>query len=98
MSKTKKKETIIDLKPKAEKITDEQLKNVQDLINDINKSYMDIGSLEAKKHEIMHNIASLRDQLTVLQEEFVKDYGTFDINIQDGIINYSENGEVNKED
>ena len=55
--------------------------------------------MEVKKHEMMHNIAGLRDGLTVLQSEFEKEYGTFDVNIQDGTINYTkENGEVNKED
>ena len=84
---------------KPEKITDEQLKKVQDTVNNINRSQLEIGSMELKKHEMMHNIASLRDELTSLQTEFEKDYGTFDINIQDGIINYpKENGEVNKED
>ena len=37
MAKTKKKEKIVDLKPKAEKITDEQLNNVQNVINEINR-------------------------------------------------------------
>ena len=83
---------------KPEKITDEQLKKVQDTVNNINRAQLEIGSMELKKHEIMHNISSLRDDLTVLQTEFVKDYGTFDINIQDGMINYPENGEVNKKD
>ena len=47
----------------------------------------------------MHGIAGLRDQLTVLQKEFEEQYGTFDVNITDGVINYSkENGEVNKKD
>ena len=84
---------------KPEKITDEQLKKVQDTVNNINRAQLEIGSMEIKKHEMMHNIAGLRDELTLLQGEFEKDYGTFDINIQDGIINYpQENGEVNKED
>ena len=60
---------------------------------------MEIGMNEIKKHELMHNIAGLRDSLAVLQSEFEKDYGTFDINIQDGIINYpKENGEADKKD
>ena len=99
MAKTKKKGKVIDLKPKAEKITDEQLKKVQDTVNSINRSQLEIGSIELRKHEMMHNIAGLRDELTLLQKEFEKDYGTFDISIQDGTINYpKENGEVNKED
>ena len=98
MAKTKKMEKVVDLKPKAEKITDEQLKKVQDTVNGINRAQLEIGSLEIKKHEMMHGIAGLRDELTVLQSEFEKEYGTFDINIQDGLINYPENGEADKKD
>ena len=83
---------------KPEKITDKQLKKVQDTVNSINRAQLEIGSMELKKHELMHGIAGLRDELTLLQGEFEKDYGTFDINIQDGTINYPENGEANKED
>jgi len=83
---------------KPEKITDEQLKKVQETVNNLNRSQLEIGSMEVKKHELMHQVAGLRDGLTVLQSEFEKDYGTFDINIQDGTINYPENGEADKED
>ena len=75
---------------KPEKITDEQLKKVQDTVNNINRAQLEIGSIELKKHEMMHRIAGLRDELTLLQGEFEKDYGTFDVNIQDGTINYEE--------
>ena len=81
---------------KPEKITEDQLKKVQDTVNNLNRSQLEIGSMEIKKHEMMHQIAGLRDGLTVLQGEFEKEYGTFDVNIQDGTINYpAENGEVN---
>ena len=80
---------------RPEKITDEQLKKVQDIVNSLNRSQLEIGSIELKKHEMMHRIAGLKDQLTVLQAEFEKDYGTFDINIQDGKINYKEDVKVN---
>ena len=84
---------------KPEKITDEQLSKVQDTVNNLNRSQLEIGAMEVKKHEMMHRIASLREGLTVLQTEFEKEYGTFDINIQDGTINYpKENGEADKKD
>ena len=47
---------------------------------------------------MLHGIAGIQDELTSLQETFNKEYGTYDINIQDGSINYPENGEVNKKD
>ena len=93
-----KKEKVVDLKQKAERITDEQLKKVQNLVNVINRNSLEIGSMEIKKHEIMHNIAGLRDELAKMQSEFENEYGTYDIDINDGTINYSENGEVNKKD
>ena len=103
MVKTKTKGTNAKIKElkgiKPEKITDEQLKKVQDTVNNLNRSQLEIGSMELRKHELLHSIVGLRDELKLLQSEFEKDYGTFDINIQDGTINYSEeNGEVNKKD
>tara|TARA_Y100000401_G_scaffold80571_1_gene65973 strand:+ start:580 stop:852 length:273 start_codon:yes stop_codon:yes gene_type:complete len=88
-----KKEKVIDLKP--EKITDEQLKKVQDTVNSINRSQLEVGNMELKKHEMLHGMAALREKLVSLQKEFEKDYGTFDVDIQTGIINYPDNGETN---
>ena len=79
----------------TEKITDKQLKKVQDTVNNLNRHQLEIGSIELKKHEMMHRIAGLKDGLTLMQTEFEKDYGTFDINIQDGTINYKEDVKVN---
>ena len=83
---------------KPEKITDEQLEKVQTLINDINRSQMELGQMETKKHAILHHISSLQEAIGVVREEFEKDYGTSDVNIQDGIINYPADVEANKED
>ena len=99
MAKTKTKGTNAKIKElkgiKPEKITEEQLKKVQDTVNNINRTQLEIGSMELRKHEVMHSVASLRDELTLLQGEFEKDYGTYDINIQDGTINYTkENGQT----
>tara|TARA_R110002012_G_scaffold74714_4_gene189278 strand:+ start:148 stop:435 length:288 start_codon:yes stop_codon:yes gene_type:complete len=93
-----KKEKIVDLKSKPEKISEEQLKRVQDTVNTINRSQLEIGSMELRKHELMHRVATSRDELTLLQDEFQKEYGTFDVNIQDGTINYPENGKTDKKD
>ena len=98
MAKTKKEEEVIDF-TKPEKITDEELKKVQETVNSLNRSQLEIGMNEIRKHEIMHGMAELRDSVTLMQKDFEKEYGTFDINVQDGTINYpKENGEVNKED
>ena len=83
---------------KPEKITEEQLEKVQGTVNNINRLQLEIGIVETRKHNLLHNIASVQDQLTLMQAEFEKDYGTTDINIQTGEINYPPNGETDKKD
>ena len=96
-STSKKIKELTGVKP--EKITAEQLEQVQNTVNNINRSQLEIGSMELRKHDLLHGIAGLRDELTLLQKEFEKEYGTFDVDIQTGIINYpKENGEANKKD
>jgi len=97
MAKTKtKKEKIVDLKPKAEKITDEQLKEVQDAVNEINRAQMEIGMMETKKHAALHHISISQEAIGKIRTTFEKEYGTADVDIQTGVINYpTENGEVN---
>ena len=83
---------------KPEKITDDQLREVQDLINGINRSQMELGQIETKKHAILHQVSMLQEEVGKMRDIFEKDYGTADVNIQDGTINYPENGEVDKKD
>ena len=87
----------IDLAAKPEKITDEQLKEVQNIVNTLNRAQLELGMLETKKHNMLHSVQAVQDQLTLLQSEFEKEYGTVNINIQTGEIDYS-NGEADKED
>ena len=84
----KKQEKVVDLKP--QKITDEQLKKVQDLINAINRGQLELGTIETRKHMMLHQVGGIQEQLSGMQKEFEDQYGTFDINIQDGTINYKE--------
>ena len=74
---------------KATKITNEELNKVQSIINDINRAQLEIGSFESKKHNLLHHVAQSQEKLGEMQGEFEKNYGTADINIQDGTINYS---------
>jgi len=87
-----KKDKVVDLKPKAEKITDEQLKNLQSVVNDNNAIQFRVGALEAQKHELIHQQASIQSKIVELQNTFSKEYGTFDVNLTDGTINYPSNG------
>jgi len=75
---------------KPEKITDEQLKKVQSVINEINKTQIEIGQIESKKHAMLHHISALQERVGEVKDEFEKEYGTADVNIQDGTINYED--------
>ena len=91
-----KKQELVDLKP--EKVTPSQLEKIQTIVSNINKAQMEIGRLETSKHMISHQVVGLQDELRKIQDELEKDYGTVNINIEDGTIQYPENGEADKKD
>ena len=64
----------------------------------MNRGQLDLGILETRKHQLLHSIMSVQDQLTMMQADFEKEYGTFDINVQDGTINYKEDVKADKKD
>ena len=103
MAKTKTKGTTAKIKElkgiKTEKVTEEQLNKIQSIVTRINQSNMNLGQLDVRKHQLLHFIAGVNDELTLVQNELQEAYGTFDINIEDGTINYPlENGETDKKD
>jgi len=88
--KTPKADRIIDLKPKADQITEKQLERLQALVKVINKNQNDLGVLETRKHVILHGILEYQDGLAMMQKEFQEQYGTTNINIVDGKISHDE--------
>ena len=80
---------------KPSKITNEELNQVQSVINDMNRAQLEIGSMETKKHSLLHHISLLQEKLSEMQINFEKIYGTADINIQDGTINHKEDVKTN---
>ena len=63
-----KKEKVVDLKQKAEKVTEKQLTQIQSIVDRINNAQMNIGQLEARKHQLLHMIAGTNDELALMQE------------------------------
>ena len=94
MAKTK--HEVVDLKP--ENVTEDQLNKIQDQVKRINNFQLEVGIVETKKHALLHQIGSIQNEILETQEELKKEYGTADVNIETGQINYPENGEANKED
>jgi len=90
------KEKVVDLKP--QNITEEELKNLQDLVNALNRVQIEIGSIESRKHGLLHQVISLQQQMQTLQKGFEELYGKVDINITDGTIAYPEDEQTDKKD
>ena len=88
-----KKEKTVELKPKEEKISEEHLKELQGIINAINKTQIDIGRIESQKHSLLHQLAITQDKVSVFQDTLNKEYGNDDVNIMDGTINWPKNEE-----
>tara|TARA_R110000803_G_scaffold102921_2_gene171038 strand:+ start:292 stop:570 length:279 start_codon:yes stop_codon:yes gene_type:complete len=80
------KNEIIDLAPKVEKITDEQLKAIQELVAQINQAQMSVGQLETQKAGVIAAIGDLQMKMNTMQKELEEEYGKVSISIQDGSI------------
>jgi len=93
-----KEDKIVDLNPKPEKITVSQLEKVQKAVSDINRAQMEVGRVETQKHMMMHEVVKLQEVLKEIQDELEKDYGTVNINIEDGVIKYPEDEQADKKD
>jgi len=100
MAKTKEK--IVDLKPKAEKVTEEELQKLQETVRTIDRLTLDLGRMEAQKFGFMKAMEAQNQTIEGIRKDFLASYGTDNINIQTGEIAYAPetegNGEVNKED
>lgn len=87
----KKKNKVVDLKAKVDKVSDEHLNQLQQAVNQVNGIQFEIGKIEAQKHSYLHNLSIAQDGIKSLQEMLVKEYGTFDVNLQTGELNLNKN-------
>ena len=84
---------------KPEKVDEQELARLQSSIKTIDQLTHEVGTIEIRKHALMKAMESVQRRIEAFRQEFFKEYGTDNINIQDGTITYpEENGEVNKED
>ena len=82
----KKKKEVVDLKPTS--VTDEQLKSIQTIVSQINQYNLEIGRLEGRKHGLLHGLTATQETLSGVQKKLEEEYGTVNVNIETGEINY----------
>jgi len=82
-------------------VTKEELQKLQESVNKINNLQMQIGGLEAQKHETLHELSGATQALQSMQKELEDVYGKVSVNLQTGEITDPEevqDAEVVKED
>jgi len=80
------------------KVTDEQLKKLQEIVAAMNGATTRVGQIETQKHAVLHDLTLMRKDLMDFQAELEEQYGKVNVNIQDGTIKEVEDVEANKED
>jgi|TARA_B100000073_G_scaffold113626_1_gene91894 hypothetical protein len=76
------------------KITQEQLEELQGYIGKLNNAANQIGNLELQKHQINHAATEVQSDLNKFQAKLEEKYGRVQINIQDGTYKPIEEEEV----
>jgi len=77
---------------------------VQSTVKTMDQLTMSLGRMAVQKHALLTSLQTIQTDLDNLRGEFIKQYGTDNINIEDGSIVYpeqsnsKENGEANKKD
>ena len=97
-TKTKKVEEVIDMTPKPEKINEQQLARLQASVKTIDQLTHEVGTIEVRKHALMKAMEQVQTRIEQTRVHLNTKYGTDNISIQDGVINYPENGETDKKD
>ncbi len=82
------KEKTVELKPKAEKISKEHLEQLQRIVNAITKIQFEIGKTESVKHNQLHELSMMQQEVIKMQNLLKEEYGNFDVDVTDGTINW----------
>ena len=77
---------IEDIAQDVKKITDEELKSVQEKVNAINQVQMQIGGLEVQKNMGIETLKGHQQELQVVQKQLEDKYGKVSVNLTDGTL------------
>jgi len=74
----------------SKKLTQEELKGLQEAVNAMNSIQLQIGGLEALKHELLHSMEDAKVKLAEVQKQLEEVYGQVSVDIQTGDIKEEE--------
>jgi len=70
----------------VKKITDDQLKKVSDQQNKLTRLLTNIGVLEVQQRNLTSDVKTLSEEIEQTKKELEEEYGSVNINLQDGTI------------
>jgi hypothetical protein len=79
---------------KVEKITPEELVELQEFVGKLNQVQMELGKLELQKNQAISAYAEVQTSMREFQKGLEEVYGQVSINIEDGAITVPEAEEV----
>ena len=74
----------------SQMITEEQLKSIKNSQSLINQILLDIGFLESKKNELLSSYSDASKENEDIKSELEKEYGSININLEDGTFTPTE--------
>ncbi len=77
-------------------ITEDQLKKIQDFQKELNKLLNEVGFLEAQKTAILGKFHEVNKETEDFKKELEKEYGSININLEDGSFTPIEKEEEDK--
>ena len=89
---------IYGLNEEVLKVTEDELKSLQEIVSSMNGATTRVGQIETQKHMVLHDLSLMRTDLMKLQGELEAAYGKVDVNIQDGTITVREDVEADTKD
>jgi anthranilate/para-aminobenzoate synthase component I len=75
---------------KSEKITEEQLKEIQKIVSTTNQIKLEVGNLEARKYMLLNELSSVNKMMSDVSAKLEEEYGKMDIDINTGKITYPD--------
>lgn len=79
----------------VEKITSEELTKLTEKVTAMNKAQMQLGGMEAHKHELLHALSGMNQELQVVQKELEDKYGNVSIDLATGEITHVSDNKEN---
>ena len=89
---------VEDIAQDVKKVTEEELKSVQEKVALINQVQMQVGGLEVQKAMAIESLKARQQELQVIQTSLEEKYGKVSVNLQDGTISELPEDEADKKD